>query len=161
MPRGSTVNSSFTRQVIRVASVDTASCQTSGEGFADLCAVWVDDDFDPAEQAYYYTRVVENPSCRWSQRMCAAAKVDCAKPETIGEGYAGCCAQEHRPVIQERAWSSPIWYRPVLDYSPADLLGQKSTSVPITVQWRYWDPRPTLLFNGLDYPIIRQPQGGT
>jgi hypothetical protein len=56
--------------------------------------------------------VVENPTCRWSQRLCVAAGVDCAKPETIGEGFEGCCAPEHRPVIQERAWSSPVWYIP-------------------------------------------------
>jgi hypothetical protein len=94
------------------ASVDLKSCQTSGSGFADLCAVWTDDDFDPNQRAFYYSRVVENPTCRWSQRICAAAAVDCSKPGTIGKGYEGCCAAEHRPVVQERAWSSPIWYSP-------------------------------------------------
>lgn len=92
------------------ASVDINSCEPSGEGFAELCALWRDDDFDPAQDAFYYSRVVENPSCRWSQRMCVAAGVDCSDPATIGEGYAGCCVAAHRPVIQERAWSSPIWY---------------------------------------------------
>lgn len=94
------------------ASVDIKSCATSGSGFADLCAVWVDTDFDPNERAYYYSRAVENPTCRWSQRMCAAAGVDCAQPATITEGYEGCCAAEHRPVVQERAWTSPVWYGP-------------------------------------------------
>ena len=94
------------------ASVDTRSCQTGGSGFAELCTVWTDEDFKPGEQAYYYSRVVENPTCRWSQRICNAKQVDCARPETIGEGLEGCCAAEHRPVIQERAWSSPIWYTP-------------------------------------------------
>lgn len=94
------------------ASVNTQTCETSGAGFAQLCAVWTDTDFDPAQRAYYYSRVVENPTCRWSQRMCAAASVDCAKPETVGEGYEGCCAEQHRPVVQERAWSSPVWYSP-------------------------------------------------
>lgn len=94
------------------ASVDTRSCETSGDGYANLCTVWTDSEFDPTQKAFYYTRVVENPSCRWSQRMCVAAGVDCALPETIGDGYEDCCAAEHRPVIQERAWSSPIWYKP-------------------------------------------------
>jgi hypothetical protein len=94
------------------ASVNTRTCETSGPGFTELCAVWSDPDFDPAQRALYYTRVIENPTCRWSQRMCAAARVNCANPDTIGEGYEGCCAEDHRPVIQERAWTSPIWYTP-------------------------------------------------
>ncbi len=94
------------------ASVDTRTCVASGAGFAQLCAVWTDDQFDPHQRAYYYARVIENPTCRWSQRMCAAAGVDCAKPGTIGEGYEGCCAAQHRPVVQERAWTSPVWYSP-------------------------------------------------
>jgi len=94
------------------ASVDINSCKTSGAGFANLCAFWTDDQFDPAEQAYYYSRVIENPSCRWSQRICNANAVDCKNPDTIGEGLEACCAPEHRPVIQERAWSSPVWYKP-------------------------------------------------
>jgi len=100
------------------ASVDTQTCATRGKGFEELCAVWTDDDFQPGEQAYYYSRVVENPSCRWSQRMCAARAVDCAKPATIGEGLEDCCAPEHQKVIQERAWSSPIWYTPPNLYEP-------------------------------------------
>lgn len=94
------------------AAVDLRSCATSGPGFTDLCAVWVDEEFDPQQRAYYYSRAVENPTCRWSQRMCAAAGVDCAQPDTISEGYEGCCAAEHRPVVQERAWTSPVWYSP-------------------------------------------------
>jgi hypothetical protein len=74
--------------------------------------VWQDPDHHANERAFYYARVLENPTCRWSQRICAAKRVDCAKPETIGDGLAGCCAPEHRPVIQERAWTSPIWVQP-------------------------------------------------
>jgi hypothetical protein len=96
------------------ASVNPETCATDGRGFADLCTVWVDKEFNRAERASYYSRVVENPTCRWSQRMCVAAGVDCSRAATIGEGYQGCCAAEHRPVVQERAWSSPIWYSPAL-----------------------------------------------
>jgi len=95
------------------ASVNTRNCETSGAGFDRLCAVWEDPEFNPGEHAYYYARAVENPSCRWSQHICVANAVDCANPDTIGEGLEGCCAAEHRPVIQERAVSSPIWHTPL------------------------------------------------
>jgi hypothetical protein len=94
------------------ASVDINSCETSGQGYAQLCSVWQDPEFNQAENAWYYARAVENPSCRWSQHICIAKQVDCASPETIGEGLERCCSDAHKPVIQERAWSSPIWYTP-------------------------------------------------
>ena len=94
------------------AAVNTATCETSGPGYNALCSVWTDREFDPSRPAYYYSRVLENPSCRWSQRMCNNAGVDCTRPETISEGYEPCCETTHRAVVQERAWSSPIWYRP-------------------------------------------------
>ena len=94
------------------ASVDLATCAPRGAGHARLCRVWSDPDFDPEEPAFYYARVLENPTCRWSQHLCAAARVDCSAPDAVAPGFEGCCAPEHRPVIQERAWTSPIWYRP-------------------------------------------------
>ncbi|GHD28526.1 DUF3604 domain-containing protein [Halioglobus pacificus] len=94
------------------ATVDLNTCEASGSGHERLCTVWEDQDFRSESPTFYYARVVENPSCRWSQRICVDAGVQCDNPDTIPAGMENCCAVEHRKVIQERAWSSPIWYTP-------------------------------------------------
>lgn len=134
------------------ASVDLDTCELRGSGQGDLCGIWRDDDFDPAQRAYYYARVIENPTCRWSAHQCAAADydcsgwdydecrslaamasgsmicdccdpatglnvewcetVDCSVPENLPADEARCCVPRVETSIQERAWTSPIWYQP-------------------------------------------------
>lgn len=93
------------------ASVDVDTCATSGPGFASLCTVWQDPDFQPQQSAFYYARVVQNPSCRWTTYQCTAANIDCSSPDSVPDEYADCCNADYPKTVQERAWTSPIWYR--------------------------------------------------
>jgi hypothetical protein len=72
---------------------------TNDIGDSQLSAVWTDPDFDPTQPAVYYVRVLEIPTPRWS----TYDSVNSGLP--IPEGIPA--------TLQERAWSSPIWYTPV------------------------------------------------
>jgi hypothetical protein len=94
------------------ASVDLETCTPRGEGSDSLCSVWSDPHFDPQQRAFYYARVVENPSCRWSTYVCNERRVDCANPANVPVELAPCCDPSRARTIQERSWTSPIWYAP-------------------------------------------------
>lgn len=87
------------------AGVDLATGQRYGEGHDELCAVFRDPEFEPEQPAFYYLRVVENPSPRWSLLDCL--RIDASKRPAV-------CAEDSDvpKIIRELAWSSPIWYRP-------------------------------------------------
>ena len=71
---------------------------TNTIGLSELGTVWTDPDFDRKESAFYYARVIEIPTPRWS--TIEAFRFDMAIPEGA-------------PVsTQERAYTSPIWYTP-------------------------------------------------
>jgi hypothetical protein len=94
------------------ASVDLKSCIPEGSGSDSLCSVWRDPDFDASQRAFYYARVVENPSCRWSTIVCNEKGVDCSDPASVPEELAVCCEPGRATTVQERSWTSPIWYAP-------------------------------------------------
>jgi len=81
------------------AKVDLATCQPERfKGDVELKTVWTDPTFNPKQRAFYYVRVLENPSCRWSSW-------DAIRNGTPPSPYM-------QATIMERAWSSPIWYEP-------------------------------------------------
>ena len=72
---------------------------TNTIGTGQLSTVWKDPDFDPKQLAFYYTRVLEIPTPRHSLYDAVALGVDVSETK-------------HPATIQERAYSSPIWYTP-------------------------------------------------
>ena len=78
------------------AKVDVSTCKATAKTGADeLKSYWRDPDYKAKQKAFYYVRVVENPSCRWSSWDALRAGVP-PRPDIAA-------------TIQERAYSSPIW----------------------------------------------------
>jgi len=84
------------------ASVEPTTCAPVGAGAEALCGVWSDPTFDPDQRAVYYARVVENPSCRQTGWAC--------RPGKDRPGW--CDLPDIQKTVQERGWTSPIWYDP-------------------------------------------------
>ena len=81
------------------ASVDLTDCSiTENVGASNLDVVWRDPDHNPEHRAFYYARVLENPTCRWSTWDAVKAGVP-PRPDL-------------QKTLQERAWTSPIWVMP-------------------------------------------------
>jgi len=81
------------------AKVNVSDCAISADrGAGELKTLWQDPEFDEKQKAFYYARVLENPTCRWSTWDAIRAGVP--PRENLGV------------LIQERAWSSPIWLTP-------------------------------------------------
>jgi hypothetical protein len=96
---GAIVNTETNRCPDNGAKVDISDCSIKAEtGAGQLSALWRDPEFKREQRAFYYARVIENPTCRWS---------------TWDANRAGVTPRPDLPTtIQERAWSSPIHYLP-------------------------------------------------
>jgi hypothetical protein len=81
------------------STVDIATATYSNSiGASGLSGYWQDPDFDPSEDAFYYVRVIEIPTPRWTTHDAAFYGVPL--PESVP------------PTVQDRAYTSPIWYTP-------------------------------------------------
>jgi hypothetical protein len=67
-------------------------------GATTLMGSWTDEEFDPQQNAFYYTRVIEIPTPRWTTYDAVRNNLP--------------LLDDVQSVIQERAWTSPIWYNP-------------------------------------------------
>ena len=81
-------------------TVDIATATwTNTIGSPELITVWTDPDFDPGVAAFYYARVLEIPTPRWTAYEAVRFGVDMPSPDV-------------QMTTQERAYTSPIWYTP-------------------------------------------------
>ena len=89
--KGELRNGEVRESVTEIANFD--------EGANNVCLTWQDEHYDADAPAYWYVRVSEVPTPRWSKHLCERA---------------GLCEQypEADTMISERAWSSPIWRLP-------------------------------------------------
>ena len=93
----------LTRKVLPVGNtVDIKNATyTNTIGAVELKTVWTDMEFDPSQDAFYYARVLQIPTPRWSTYD--AKRLGVPPPASVPA------------TVQERAWSSPIWYTPTAE----------------------------------------------
>ena len=79
--------------------MNVAACTYENSiGATELITVWTDPDFDAAQRAFYYVRVLEIPTPRWvAYDVCR---------------YQAELPEEAPMTTQQRAYTSPIWYTP-------------------------------------------------
>jgi Protein of unknown function (DUF3604) len=79
------------------APIDLATGQFNTEkGSPELAGVWTDPDFDPTQEAYYYVRVLQLPTARWTLY------------DELREGVE--YPDDVKLQVVEPAWGSPIWH---------------------------------------------------
>jgi hypothetical protein len=91
------VDGKVTSNIGSTVDLKTAS-YTNTIGDAALIAGWTDPEFDPGLKAFYYARIIEIPTPRWTAYDVVRLGAEMPK--------------ETRMVLQERAYTSPIWYTP-------------------------------------------------
>jgi hypothetical protein len=90
-------NDGKVKPVGNTVNVKTAT-YTNAIGDTELATVWKDPDFDPKQRAFYYARVIEIPTPRWTAYN--------------AKRYGVKMSDEVPMITQERAYTSPIWYTP-------------------------------------------------
>lgn len=89
--KGSLVDGRYHEQTVALADFPV--------GRDTICVAWRDPHYDPASPAFWYARVLEQPTPRWTKSLCERT---------------GLCERfpEYDQLVQQRAWSSPIWRLP-------------------------------------------------
>ena len=95
-PQDRQLTASCRRSATRSTSANATWTNTIGA--PELIAVWKDPDFDPAQRAFYYGRVIEIPTPRWTAYDAKRFGVKMPKEVPM--------------TTTERAYTSPIWYTP-------------------------------------------------
>ena len=103
MPARSVGSSAITFNAAAVVNTErptTCGAATYANTIGDpvLFAYWTDPDFDPSQRAFYYVRVIEIPTPRWTAYEAMRFNIEMSKDVPM----------EH----QERAYTSSIWYTP-------------------------------------------------